>query len=101
MTRPPKDKAIQRLQKALNAIEDLKQQQRRSSSPEFAKWHRNTEIAIANTFGEDSRPCKRFHSGSFTFFLIAVTSSTDRIREATGWYIQRARAGYCRFAIND
>ena len=60
MTRPPKDKAIQRLQKALNAIEDLKQQQGYDESPVFKKWHRNTEIAIANTFGCDSRNVKDF-----------------------------------------
>ena len=74
MTRPPKDKAIQRLQKALDSIESLKQQQRRSSSPEFARWYRNTEIAITNTFGEDSRPVKDFTN--ISFFLRALTSST-------------------------
>lgn len=58
MTRPPKDKAIQRLQKALNAIEGLKQLS--SSSPEFQKWYRNTEIAIVNTFGGNSRNVEDF-----------------------------------------
>ena len=52
MTRPPKDTAIRRLQKALGSIVDLKQRRRRS--PEFEKWRRDTKIAVAHTFGEDS-----------------------------------------------
>ena len=72
MTRPPKDKAIQRLQTALDAIEDLKQ--RRRGSPEFEKWHRNTEIAIANTFVES-----KCHVEDFTTIRYrpsVITSST-------------------------
>ena len=76
MTRPPKDTAIQRLQKALDAVEGLKQQQQHSSSPEFQKWHRNTEIAIANTFGENSRHVKDFTNISYSL-SIASTSTTD------------------------
>ena len=76
MTRPPKDTAIQRLQKALDAVEGLKQQQQHSSSPEFQKWHRNTEIAIANTFGEDSRHVKDFTTISYSLFMVS-SSTTD------------------------
>lgn len=53
MARPSKAKAIERLQKALDAIPDLKQ--RPHDSPAFTKWHRDTEIAITNTFGQKSR----------------------------------------------
>ncbi len=74
MTRPPKDTAIQRLQRALDAIECLKQSKRRSSAPEFEKWYRDTEIAIANTFGDDSRNVKDFTN--ISFFLGTQTSST-------------------------
>ncbi|MCY3870191.1 MAG: nucleotide-binding protein [Gemmatimonadetes bacterium] len=84
MTRPPKDKAIQRLQKALNAIEDLKQQQRRSSSPEFQKWDRNTEIAIANTFGENSRHVSDFTSISY---VPPIATSGMTGSDYHGWYI--------------
>ena len=72
MTRPPKDTAIQRLQRALDAIVDLKQ--RRNGSSEFEKWRRNTEIAIANTFGEDSRHVKDFTK--ISYILPIMTAST-------------------------
>ena len=71
MTTPPKDKAIQRLQRALDAIEDLKQSKRRSSSPEFKKWHRNTEIAIANTFGEDSSHVRDFTTIRYVSLMVS------------------------------
>ncbi|MDE2698980.1 MAG: hypothetical protein OXI23_08930, partial [Gemmatimonadota bacterium] len=77
MTRPPKDKAIQRLQKALDAIADLKQCRR--GSPEFEKWRRNTEIAIANTFGEDSRHVKDFTK--ISYFGAVTSSTTDSERQ--------------------
>ena len=82
MTRPPKDKAIQRLQKALNAIEGLKQLS--SSSPEFQKWKRNTEIAVANTFGENSR-----HERDFTSIGYAsrIATSTMTKSDYQRWYI--------------
>lgn len=62
MIRPPKYTAIQRVQKALDAIENenLKQEQGYDESPVLKKWHRNTEIAIANTFEEDSRHVRDF-----------------------------------------
>ena len=77
MTRPPKDKAIQRLQKALDAIADLKQCRR--GSPEFEKWRRNTEITIANTFGEDSRHVKDFTK--ISYFGAVTSSTTDSERQ--------------------
>jgi predicted nucleotide-binding protein len=58
MTDTPKAKAKERLQKALDAIPGLKRLANDSS--EFEKWHRNTEVAIANTFGEKSRHVKDF-----------------------------------------
>lgn len=82
MTSSPKGKAIQRLQKALNAIEDLKQLS--SSSPEFQKWERNTEIAIANTFGENSRHVRDFTSIGYAS-PIATSSMTES--DYQRWYI--------------
>ena len=48
MTRPPKSKAIKRLQKAVDQIPSLTELS--TDSPEFNKWHRSTRIAIRNTF---------------------------------------------------
>jgi hypothetical protein len=53
MKRPGKEKAIERLQKAIDGIPELLNQHR--DSPAFQKWHRDTEIVITHTFGEKSR----------------------------------------------
>ena len=52
MNRPPKSKAIERLQKVLDEIPELKNLPR--ESPQFKQWQRNTRVAITNTFGNDS-----------------------------------------------
>ncbi len=72
MNRPPKSKALERLKKVHDAIPDLKKQQHGSS--EFKKWRRNTEVAIANTFGETSRHVKDFTK--INYYMTTITSST-------------------------
>lgn len=59
MARPKKAKALERLRKVLDAIHELKNL--RYGSPEFEKWRRDTQVAITNTFGNESR-----HIGDFT-----------------------------------
>ena len=76
MTRPSKLKAIERLRKAIAEIPELKNLPR--FSPEFKKWHRNTEIAIEHTFGKKDR-----HIDDFTktrYSLSAYLSSTPASR---------------------
>lgn len=63
MNRPPKFKAIERLQKVLDEIPELKQMER--NSPEFKKWQRNTKVAITKTFGNDSQHTTDFDNISF------------------------------------
>ena len=58
MNRPPKAKSIERLKKALDEIHELKQ--RPSVAQHFKKWLRNTENAIAYTFGEEGRHVEDF-----------------------------------------
>ena len=58
MARPSKSKAIERMRRALDIIPQLKQLQR--DSPEFRKWRRDTEVAIVNTFGDESRHIRDF-----------------------------------------
>ena len=60
MTRPTKAKAIERLQRALDAIPELKNLRGRDDSPEFKKWRRNTQVAITNTFGNESSHIRDF-----------------------------------------
>ena len=52
MDRLPKTKAIERLQKALNELSELKKSD--SDSQAIWKWHRDTKSAIRNIFGETS-----------------------------------------------
>ena len=75
MTRPPKAKALGRLQKALDEIPELKQ--RPSISPQFEKWRRNTEIAIAKTFGEEGRHVEDFTRISYETRMIFVGDTSD------------------------
>lgn len=80
MARPPKGKAIERLNKAIDEIADLSQ--RRNGSPEFEKWHRNTEIAIANTFGEKSRHVKDFTDVYYSVFIMSDSTPDSAFQEA-------------------
>ena len=73
MIKPTKAKAKERLQGALDEIPALKQGWH--DSQDFTKWHRDTEIAIANTFGgttlhsEDFKRIRYFRSSFPTIGL--------------------------------
>jgi predicted nucleotide-binding protein len=58
MGKQDKSKALERLHRALDEISGLKPQ--RHGSAEFKKWHRNTEVAIAKSFGDESQHVKEF-----------------------------------------
>ena len=68
--RQDKSKVIDRLRRALDEIPQLRQQS--SDSPDFEKWKRNTEIAIENSFGRESRHVKEFTGISY-FPSILIT----------------------------
>ena len=67
MGRPTKAKAIERLQKALDAIPELMQLE--DYSAEFTTWQRNTEVALANTFGDKSRHIQDFTNSISSYHL--------------------------------
>lgn len=76
MKKPSKAKAMERLQKARETITELRSPEvlrRRSSSPKFQKWRRNTEIAITNIFGK-SRHIEDF--GDVDYQLLAFFDTT-------------------------
>ena len=52
MDRPPKTKAIGRLQKVLNELSELKKSDNYSRA--IGKWYRDTKTVVRNTFGETS-----------------------------------------------
>lgn len=67
-----KNVAINKLKKIRERALDLTALRR--ESPEFAKWHRDTEIAIEKIFGEDARNIKDFKN--ITYWLSSFSSST-------------------------
>ena len=75
MNRPPKDRALQRLQKALDAISELREIEH--GSKEFTKWRRDTQVAITNTFGDNTNHIVDFNriEYSLSFF---TTGTPDR-----------------------
>ena len=64
MTRTTKAKAIERLRKVLSSVPELKKLP--SDSPEFKGWHRKAQVALRNTFGENSSQLNEFNKISFT-----------------------------------
>ena len=77
MAKLPKSKAIERLERALDAIPELQSASRLTSSVEFEKWCRDTEVAISNTFGDETRHIKDFTSVRYWPMLIAGYGTTD------------------------
>jgi len=74
MGKPKKTKALERLNRALSKIPGLKDLA--ADSPEFEKWHRNTEVAIGNTFGDKSRHVRDFTAVGY--YLAAFSSGTPK-----------------------
>ena len=75
MARPPKANAIERLQKAIDAIPELKQQ--RYDSPKFTKWKRDTQVALRNIFGDTSSQLNEFNG--IVFSPVVASSPPLRI----------------------
>ena len=73
-----KDKALERLRKALDEIAELKALS--ANSPQFEKWRRDTRIAIVNTFGGDSDHIGDF--GAVHYLSFSMYSSTADDHEA-------------------
>ena len=77
MPRPTKARAIERLQRVLDAIPNLKQLRR--DSPEFEKWRRDTKVAIANTFEDSPSKIKDFEDIRYylSAFVVGRTPDSD------------------------
>lgn len=67
-----KQRTIEILQRQINLIETIKQKHR--FSPEFKKWHRDTQVAIEHIFGKTGRHLADFKS--IHYQLGAFSSST-------------------------
>lgn len=71
-----KGRALERLQKALDEIAELR--------PLFEKWQRDTRVAIANTFDSYSEHIREFAGINFYPFVIAGHSSNRQKAYAGG-----------------
>lgn len=80
MNRPPKSKAIERLQKVLDEIPALKQLQ--EESPQFERWKRNTRVAITNTFGDNSQHITDFDEIDFSLTVISHLTHDSEFQAA-------------------
>ena len=75
-----KAQAKQRLQKALHGIPVLKTERRRTSSQQFEKWWRDTEIAIVATFGDKGRHVKDFRESRYPIRIYTRISSEQELQ---------------------
>lgn len=80
MARPSKAKAIERLEKVLKEIPNLKKMERNSN--EFKKWHRNVEITIANTFEDKSEYVKKFQNVRYSLIFFSTGTPKSKFQEA-------------------
>ena len=64
MVRPPKKKSMERLQRALGKIPELKLLEH--GSPTFEKWKRDAEVAITNTFSDTPEHITSFREIKYT-----------------------------------
>ena len=77
MARPPKAKAIERLQRALDIIPELKELQNNSQA--FKKWVRDTQVTLRNTFGDNSTQHKEFKRIGFSPTTISIMGTPNSI----------------------
>jgi len=75
-----KKSTINSFKRQINHVEKLKSL--KSSSPDFKKWKRNTEILIENTFGKDTRHIKEFTEIHYGLFFWSDMTPDEDIRKA-------------------
>lgn len=85
-----KNKAIAKLQQQINEIEELKNKP--NFSPEYKKWHRDTEVAIENIFGQGTRHVKDFSKVQFSLMVSTNYTPDSAFREAFLEGLDHARA---------
>ena len=75
MPKPTKARAIERLQRVLAAIPNLQQLSR--DSPEFEKWHRDTKVAISNTFEDAPSKLKDFADIRYSLSAFVIDGTPE------------------------
>lgn len=72
--------AIEKLQRQLSEVDPLLGVRR--GSPEFKRWHRNTEVAIENIFGHDTRHITDFTSLRYSLSAFSRATPDSAFDEA-------------------
>lgn len=90
MMKPTKAQAIDRIQRAVDAIPALMSMPR--FSQEFTKWHRNTRIAIEYTFGENSQHVGTFKRIRYSLGMVSYYTTEYELQEAYVEGLKRANA---------
>ena len=85
-----KSQAIERLQRARDAIPALKALRR--GSPEFDKWRRNAQVAIADTFEASPSHVEDFTDISFTLGIWTSDTPDSAFQEAYVQGLERAES---------
>lgn len=82
--------ALDRLQKQITMIDNLKQGPR--YSPEFKKWHRDTEVLIEKVFGGTTRHTKDFSEIKYTLSICSTSTPDSAFYEAYRKGLENSRA---------
>jgi predicted nucleotide-binding protein len=90
MSKLAKNEAIAKLQKLITSIETLKGIVR--YSPEFKKWRRDAQVAIAYIFGEGSRHTKDFESIHYSLGAYSDSTPDSKFQEAYVKGLDNAKA---------
>lgn len=85
----PKVGAIAKLERQLKQIDALMRQP--WDSPEFTRWHRNTEVALENIFGSSTRHLKDFRQISYTLPMISTSTPHSAFEQAYQSGLEDAR----------
>ena len=75
-----KTDAIEKLQRQIDQVESVRYYNA-DFSAEFKKWRRDTEVAIENIFGADTRHLKDFNDISYSFSMVLSSTPDQRLQE--------------------
>jgi REase_DpnII-MboI len=84
-----KNQALEKLQRQIAEIDQVVRLRR--GSPEFKRWHRNTEVTIENVFGHDTRHIKDFTSLHYSLSAFSSSTPDQAFQEAYQRGLENAR----------
>lgn len=85
-----KSEAIAKIERQIAAIDDLKRLP--SGSPQFKKWHRDTQVAIRRIFGDGGRQLEDFDSIHFSLTVFSNFTPDSAFEEAYREGLETARS---------